>query len=80
MYDFLFKYKNYLNVHHIYRDYFPLYDVLLIALNDANYGEKRKLLTEFVEMCGYGPFEKICPTNFSSELVNERILVKKNNN
>ena len=41
MYDFLFKYKNYLNVHHIYRDYFSLDDALLIAPNDANYDEKR---------------------------------------
>ena len=50
---------------------------MIITPLSLDYEEKSKMLREFVEKYGSGPFEKIHPLTFTGELIKAPLLVKK---
>lgn len=69
--------KEFLKVDKIYRTYSCANSAITISPLSLDYENQMKLMEEFVEKYGYGPFETIYPLRFTGELVKEPMKVKK---
>ncbi len=77
--EYLNALKNFLQVEKIFRKYNYADNAMIITPLNLDYEEKSKMLREFVEKYGSGPFEKIHPLTFTGELIKTPLLVKKKN-